>query len=394
MRVDIPAPALSWSPSGMESLQTGESYIWYVKAFDSNGEGEWSIGNRFRIDASVALNGMDEAVKEKVREYVRSDKDIRDAVRDIKAEEEKLAIAGGRSEKHTFKGTEGDTNTFYGQDAGNVTMTGNSNTFIGVGAGHSNTTGCCNAFMGALAGSFNNTGSYNVFMGDSTGYFNISGNCNTFMGLAAGWKNTSGSGNVFLGYMAGFNETGSNRLYINNDTSSNPLIYGEFDNRLVKVNGTLNATGVLSISDISLKKDVQALEGSLEKIANLNGVSYNWCTEEYPEKGFSRDRQIGLIAQDVEKVLPELVRTDQDGKKSVSYDKLTAVLVEAIKAQQSEIREQNSRLSAQSEEIENQKARLSEQQSEMAAGKSMLAATKAEIEELRRLVRQITSRNL
>ena len=159
------------------------------------------------------------------------------------------------------------------------------------------------------------------------------------MGHSAGYSNTEGGNNVFVGYKAGYNETGAHRLYIHNSDSSTPLIYGEFDNHLVKINGSLNIADVSSPSDISLKKDIQPLDRSLEKITSLKGVSFRWKTDENPDRGLSKERQIGLVAQDVEKVLPELVRTDKDGKKSLSYDKLTAVLAEAIKAQQAEIQE-------------------------------------------------------
>ena len=60
-------------------------------------------------------------------------------------------------------------------------------------------------------------------------------------------------------------------------------------------------------------------------------------TEEYPEKNFSIEKQIGLIAQDVEKVFPELVVTDSEGYKSVAYQNLVAVLIEAVKEQQKSI---------------------------------------------------------
>lgn len=69
---------------------------------------------------------------------------------------------------------------------------------------------------------------------------------------------------------------------------------------------------------------------------NLQGVSYNWNIKDFPENGFSNETQIGLIAQDVEKIIPELVNTNDDGYKAVSYEKLTAVLIEAIKELKSE----------------------------------------------------------
>ena len=57
-----------------------------------------------------------------------------------------------------------------------------------------------------------------------------------------------GDSNIFIGYEAGYNETGSNKLYIHNSRTSNPLIYGEFDNGLVTINGDLSVTGTLNYS--------------------------------------------------------------------------------------------------------------------------------------------------
>ena len=63
----------------------------------------------------------------------------------------------------------------------------------------------------------------------------------------------------------------------------------------------------------------------------LNGVNYFWKTTEFPQKVFTKDKQIGFIAQDIEKIYPEVVFTGKDGYKSVDYSRLTPILVEAIK---------------------------------------------------------------
>jgi hypothetical protein len=60
------------------------------------------------------------------------------------------------------------------------------------------------------------------------------------IGREVGYWNSNGSGNVFLGYRAGYNDTGSNRLYIDNSAASRPLIYGEFNNDILDVNGQLH----------------------------------------------------------------------------------------------------------------------------------------------------------
>jgi len=92
-------------------------------------------------------------------------------------------------------------------------------------------------------------------------------------------------------------------------------------------------------SDETLKKNIEPLSSSLEKVMLLQGVSYDWKLDEYPEKGFTKNRQIGFIAQDVEKVFPELVQTDNNGYKAVYYTQMVPVLLEAMKEQQKEISE-------------------------------------------------------
>jgi hypothetical protein len=99
-------------------------------------------------------------------------------------------------------------------------------------------------------------------------------------------------------------------------------------------------------SDIRLKKDVVQIDNALNKVMQLNGVYFNWKDE-----SMDQSRHVGLIAQEVEKVLPELVSTDEEGYKSVAYTKTVAVLVEAVKEQQKMIEQQQ-------KEIDELKARL------------------------------------
>jgi len=69
----------------------------------------------------------------------------------------------------------------------------------------------------------------------------------------------------------------------------------------------------------------------------LEGVAFDWDRTDYPQMHFSEGTQMGLIAQDVERIIPEVVDTDGDGYKSIQYGKISALLIEAIKAQQKEI---------------------------------------------------------
>lgn len=104
------------------------------------------------------------------------------------------------------------------------------------------------------------------------------------------------------------------------------------------VNGSAWAHGgIWTGSDRRWKKDISPLKDSLNKVMKLQGVRYNWKIKEFSELKFSATPQIGLIGQDTEKVIPEVVTTDNNGYKGISYEKLVPVLVEAIKEQQNEI---------------------------------------------------------
>lgn len=97
------------------------------------------------------------------------------------------------------------------------------------------------------------------------------------------------------------------------------------------VTGSLFAN-VYSYSDRNLKKEIQVMPDSLEKLTRLNGVSYLWRRDEFPEMKLSAKTELGVIAQEVEAVFPEAVRTNEKtGLKTVSYHMLIAPVIEAIK---------------------------------------------------------------
>ncbi len=102
--------------------------------------------------------------------------------------------------------------------------------------------------------------------------------------------------------------------------------------------GEVCATAHTTCSDIRYKRSVNTLNNSLAKIKSLRGVTYYWDQDRWEDQ-FSPNKQIGFIAQEVEEVFPELVSTDANGYKSVAYDKITPILVEAVKEQQREIEE-------------------------------------------------------
>lgn len=107
----------------------------------------------------------------------------------------------------------------------------------------------------------------------------------------------------------------------------------------LQVAGDIIANSIAGSSDARFKTNITAIENPLQKVLQLRGVNFDWKTKEFPARSFSENRTVGFIAQEVEKVLPEIVQTEKnvEGYKSVQYDKVVALLVEAIKEQQKQI---------------------------------------------------------
>ncbi len=100
----------------------------------------------------------------------------------------------------------------------------------------------------------------------------------------------------------------------------------------IRVAGSIFAScGTLTCSDARYKTEVEEISSALENIQKLTGVYYMLDTENFPDHNFEEGRQVGVIAQELEKVYPELVITGEDGYKSVAYDKLGPILMQAIK---------------------------------------------------------------
>jgi hypothetical protein len=112
------------------------------------------------------------------------------------------------------------------------------------------------------------------------------------------------------------------------------------------VNGSIRSTTTLVVSDKRLKKDILPIENALDKILALNGITYNWNKDFDSTKKLDNNNHIGLIAQDVEKILSQVVSTESEGLqiKSVSYSDIIPVLIEAIKEQQNQINELKNQL--------------------------------------------------
>ncbi len=211
-----------------------------------------------------------------------------------------ISLSGG-----AFSGTGGGielitgTGEFYGGDI--VLKTGNT---------HSNgaRSGNIEFFTGATTYMASaNGGNFNVTCGES---FLLGGSIN----LNAGNTDGGNGGNINL--TPGIDYNGSNHGLL-----------------VLSGSGTYSGTWT-NVSDRRLKKNIINITNSMEHILQLRPVRYEMKVKEFPEMHLENGEQIGLIAQEVEEVLPEIVRTDKDGMKSVDYSKLSVVLIEATKEQQ------------------------------------------------------------
>lgn len=290
----------------------------------------------------------------------------------------------------------GSNNTAIGVYALENNINGQRNTAVGVFALEYNSSGNYNTAVGEQALLLNDTGSSNVAVGQNAITFNKTGNSNTVIGTGAGigvsnssnfenvttlgfesGKNlrTSGSNNILLGYKAGDAlTTGANNIVLGYDidlpTSASSLmlnignlIYANnvdgtgvtlstgnvgigtsTPGHKLDVEGDVNigatyvlrfdgtqvcdSTGCTASSDKRLKENINPLTKALEKILLIQGVEYDYIDK----KKYTGKHQVGVIAQDVEKVFPEVVKTDfKTGLKSVAYDHLVAPIIEAIK---------------------------------------------------------------
>lgn len=347
----------------------------------------------------------------------------------------------------------GNNNTAIGAYA-HSSGTGNDNTASGVyslfvGSGDYNTangayalysnTSTLNTAIGAYTLYSNTSGHSNFAGGYDALRLNTTGMTNTAIGTNSLKNNVVGSGNIAIGYQSGENELGSNKLYIENSNSTTPLIYGEFDNDLIKINGNLlinnlstsgdelqlvnknnfiHSTGnqifgvagnqnfILSskeneaetsgvygdgnsvaiwspadsnnsqpnaiiyflnedtfdgdnnpyddtalksfispvgayvqISDRNKKENIVKIESATEKINQISGYTYQFkLSSEEISKGKTPIQSSGVLAQELEKILPQSIHLSKEGDYFVDYSSIIPLLIEAIKESNTKIK--------------------------------------------------------
>jgi len=161
------------------------------------------------------------------------------------------------------------------------------------------------------------------------------GACNTFIGGFNGAGFETQSGNIFISDGAG-----NIRMFVTGSTGFTGIGPG-FTAPLypLHVSGSFGGISIYSTNDIaafsdeSVKTELQVIDNALEKIEQIHGYTYVRIDDE------SKTRRAGVIAQEIQKVLPEVVTQNQDGTLNVAYPNLVALLIEAIKELNQEIKE-------------------------------------------------------
>jgi hypothetical protein len=118
------------------------------------------------------------------------------------------------------------------------------------------------------------------------------------------------------------------------DNNNRADAFSVYDNGNAVLLGSLTQN-----SDERLKTNIEPLQNALQNILKVNGVTYNWRSEYR-----AQERQIGVVAQNIQEVFPELVSEDRNGYLSVNYIQLTPILIEALKEQQKVINTQKKQL--------------------------------------------------
>jgi Chaperone of endosialidase len=232
---------------------------------------------------------------------------------------------------------------------------GSFNTAIGAGALTSNTTGNGNTATGDKALEFNTTGSGNTAVGETALNSNTTGNGNTANGSDALFNNTTGSNNIALGSSAGVNlSTGSNNIDI-----GNAGVTGESSKIRIGTRPAQKATFIAGISGVTVangvgviintqgqlgtvvsserfKADIKPMDKASEALLALKPVTFRYKHELDPV-GIP---QFGLVAEDVEKVNPDLVARDEQGKPyTVRYEAVNAMLLNEFLKEHREVQE-------------------------------------------------------
>jgi hypothetical protein len=278
-----------------------------------------------------------------------------------------------------FFNMDGTQNTATGAGALESNTTGDLNTANGVNALTSNTDGAQNTANGINALLRNTTGGFNTADGANALDNNTTGDFNTALGSAALTNNTTGNGNIAIGFQSGHAVTRANNVIcigsnvdganINNSCYVGNIFTATSSSGVaVFVNG-LGKLGTVTSSK-RFKEEIKPMGTTSEALFSLTPVAFHYRKEIDP----AGTPQLGLVAEDVEKVNPDLVVRDKEGKPySVRYDQVNAMML-------NEFLKEHRKNERQELKIEEQEAKIAHQQKQIEALTAGLQKVSAQLE--------------
>ena len=297
-----------------------------------------------------------------------------------------------------FGNTTGGENTATGISALAGNTTGNENTATGVAALIDNTEGSFNTATGLSALHDNTLGSSNTADGDHALFENNDGSGNTAVGAGALSSISAGSSNTALGENAGHNhfKDDSNNIDIGADVDgvageSNTIRIGNTDitDTFIKgISGTTVASGATVLvaanghlgtvtSSERFKEEIKPMDKASEALFSLKPVTFRYKKEIDP----AGTQQFGLVAEDVEKISPDLVVRDEKGVvNTVRYDQVNAMLLNEFLKEHRKVQRQSGMLENQARKIRDQETTIAELKKEMETVVVMLKEQESQIQ--------------
>jgi hypothetical protein len=269
-------------------------------------------------------------------------------------------------------GAEGSYNTALGTEALLENNGGNYNTAVGLMALIDNSSGSFNTASGSYALVTNVNGNSNTGVGYSALYSNNGGSVNVAVGQNALYSDVSGGNNIAIGAMSGYDITGSNNIDIGSmgasgdngivrigtaGTQTKVFIAGVESNKVTGNAVYVTASGALGVlaSSERYKNAIETMGSDTEKLMRLRPVSFHLKTD--PNGAV----QYGLIAEEVDKIYPELVIRDEAGQiQGVRYDELAPMLLNVVQKQQKQMSAQDAAIEAQATEVSAMKLQFAE----------------------------------
>ena len=276
-----------------------------------------------------------------------------------------------------LKNNTGSQNTADGFQTLAVNTTGFGNTATGWRALSANTTGFHNTADGFTALLTTTTGNHNTATGDEALVGNTTGSFNTTDGAHASIHNTSGSGNTVLGFGAGNSVTTANNVIciganVAGANVSNSCFIGNISGADATGGNPVFVTSVGKLGTVStpssarFKDEIRPMNNASEAILALNPVTFRYKKEIDP----SGIPQFGLVAEEVEKIAPDLVKRDRDGEiQTVRYDAVNAMLLNEFLKEHRTVKEQQKQIDALKSELKEQAAQIQKVSAQLEASK-------------------------